>query len=382
MKKLNALMVISFVLLANMILKAQLSGTVGYSYFFDDNPLRTKIGESEFVNSVKSEINYRLLDRELYAGYSGNFNAFKTIGDRTFQLHQFGLNYSFNTSDFEEENVYSGLVYSLKKGRGDFAAYDYSQIAGFINGRFPLDEAMFIKGGFNTSYKSFPSLNSLVHFENFAFSQFSTFFSTGTGVFLEAGVGYMSYNYDYIMTSSTMTNGNGRMQGRMSGSSKTKSYGVAQLRSMIKVSQSVFENTGINFYYLNRSNLKTNKGMFVSASYIYSGDDELWDDPYGFSSNDIGSEFTQKLPYEMTLKLSAEYSTRHYINNLADTLNSTQRVDNRFGFWGGISKSFSELPFVSSIDISIDYMLINNKSNAGLFDYKNNMLQFGLQFNF
>lgn len=382
MKKIIVFFVFGIVLLSGINVMAQLSGSVGYSYFFDDNPLRTKIGQSEFVNSVKSDLNYKPFDFELYAGYSGNFNAFKTIGDRTFQMHSFSLNYALGTTDLEDENVFAGAVYSLKKGRGDFAAYDYDQVSGFANGRFPLTETMFIKGAVYSSYKKFPSLNNLVHFENFASAQFSTFFPTGTGVFLEAGAGLMNYTYDFTMTATMGGKGNGKMQGKMSSSSATKKFYVTQMRAMAKVSQSIFEQTGINFYFLYRDNLKESKGMFISSSYIYSGDDELWDDPYGFSSNDIGSEFTQKLPYDMQLKLSAEFSTRHYTNNLSDTLNTTQRVDERFGLWGSITKSFSEVPFISSIDLGVEYMLINNKSNSGIFNYKNNMLQFGVQFNF
>lgn len=378
MKNISVWLVIGFVFVANINILAQLSGSVGYSWFFDDNPQRTTLRESEFVNSAKSDFSYKLFDKELYLNYSGNYNSFRTISDRTFQMHSFGLNYALNTTDLEDENIFAGISYSLKKGTGDFAYYDYSQAIGFVNGKFPIDETLFLQGALNTSYKKFPSLNSLLHFENFASSQISKFFSSGTGVFIEAGIGLMNYSFNNVTTTETAT---GMQSGKMN-SKNTKSFSVAQFRSMAKVSQSVFESTGINFHYLYRQNIKDNKGMFVSADYIYSGDDELWDDPYGFSSNELGSEFTQKMPYEITFKISAQYDNRHYTNNLADSLNLTQRVDERFSFWGGISKSFTELPLIGSLELSIEYMFINNKSNSALFDYKNNMLMFGASVNF
>ena len=381
MKKLNYVFVFALVIGFNILVRAQLSGTVGYSYFYDDNPLRTKIGENEFVNTVKSDLSYRFFDKELYLNYSGNFNSFKTIGDRTYQLHAFGLNYAFKSGDQEDENIFTGLSYSLKKGTGDFSAYNYTQIGGFLNGKFALGETSFILGAFNSNYKKFPSLSSLIHFENFLSTQFSTFFSSGTGVFLEVGAGIMDYSYEFVSMPSMAGNGKGKMMGRTA-SVTTEKFSVTQVRSMIKVSQSIFEGTGINFHFLYRTNLKENKGMFQSADYIYSGDDELWDDPYGFHSNEIGSEFTQKIPYDMLLKISAEYSTRHYTNNLADSLNLIQRVDQRFGMWAGISKVFNEIPFINSVELSLEYMLINNKSNMSSFEYKNNLLLFGVQVGF
>ena len=366
------LFLIIFAFFINDSVMAQLSGTIGYSWFFDDNPQRTPVGESEFVNSVKSDLNFKLFDKELYLNYQGNFNAFRTINDRTFQTHGLGLNYAFNTTHQDEENIFTGVNYSIKKGVGDYTAYDFNQMSGFINGKFQLDETLFLKPGFNTSYKIFTSLNNLVHFESFGSSQLSEFFSTGTGLFIETGFGLMNYSFDSgtLLTSSSK------------GSKKNNSFSVVQFRTMVKVSQSLFENTGINVHYLLRKNLKENKGLFQSSDYIYSGDDELWDDPYGYSSNEIGTELTQKMPYNFTLKLNAEFSNRHYTNNLSDSLNIAQRIDERFGFWAGLSKTFEDLPVIDNMEISIEYMLINNKSNSSSLSYKNNMLLFGLQIGF
>jgi hypothetical protein len=360
---------------------AQFSGSIGYSWFFEDNPQRIPTGNSEYVNSVKSDLDFKLFNKELYLNYSGNFNAFNIINDRTFQMHSLGINYAFNTTSQDEENIFSGINYSMKKGTGEYTAYDFGQTSGFINGKFQIDETFFLRPAFSTSYKIFPALNNLIHYENLFSSQLSKFFETRTGLFFEAGIGSMNYSFDKESTISTSGSGSGNRNGKKS-SNTTQSFNVVQFRTMIKISQSLFGNTGINVHYLYRKNLKDNKGIFQSANYIYSGDDELWDDPYGYSSNEIGTELTQKIPFDITLKLNAEFSNRHYTNNISDTLNLAQRIDERFGLWGGISKTFEELPIIDNLELSIEYLLIDNKSNSAIFSYKNNMILFGFQVNF
>lgn len=375
------LIVLIFALVPNNKGIAQLSGSIGYSWFFEDNPQRIPTGKSEYVNSVKSDLSLRIFDKEIYLNYSGNFNAFSIINDRTFQMHSLGLNYAFNTTNDDEENIFSGINYSMKKGTGEYSAYDFGQTSGFINGKFQINETFFLKPAYSTSYKIFPALNNLVHYENLISSQLSKFFETRTGIFLEAGIGSMNYSFKNEALLPVNGSASGKRYGKQS-SNNTLSFNVVQFRTMLKISQSLFENTGINVHYLYRKNLKDNKGVFQSADYIYSGDDELWDDPYGYSSNEIGAELTQKILYDITLKLNAEFSNRHYTNNLSDTLNLAQRIDERFGLWGGISKTFEELPIIDNLELSLEYLLINNSSNSAIFTYKNNMLLFGFQIGF
>jgi hypothetical protein len=375
------LIVLIFALVPNNRGIAQLSGSIGYSWFFEDNPQRIPTGKSEYVNSVKSDLNLRIFDKEIYLNYSGNFNEFSIINDRTFQMHSLGLNYAFNTTSGDDENIFSGINYSMKKGTGEYSAYDFGQTSGFINGKFQIDETFFLKPAYSTSYKIFPALNNLVHYENLISSQLSKFFETRTGIFFEAGIGSMNYSF----INESLLPGSGSVSGNRHGkqsSNNTLSFNVVQFRTMLKISQSLFENTGINAHYLYRKNIKDNKGVFQSADYIYSGDDELWDDPYGYSSNEIGAELTQKIPYDITVKLNAEFSNRHYTNNLSDTLNLSQRIDERFGLWGGISKTFEEVPVIDNLELTIEYLLINNSSNSAIFTYKNNMLLFGVQLGF
>jgi len=388
MRKQILLFLSIFIIFSSFQLRGQLSGDIVYTYFYDDNPLRSASVEKEFVNSLKSDLNYKLFNRELYLSYSGNYNIFQTTSDRNYQFHSLGMNSSFKVGEVEEKNLFTGLSYNLKKGVSDYKTYDFNQFTAFANGRFSVGDAMFIQPGYTISYKKFPSLSDLTHFENLLSSQFSMFFETGTGIFVEGALGNKYYSYTEETTTPLFNNirhGKDPWNNPPSAFITTKSqkaFNVVQFRAMLKISQSIFENTGVNGYYLSRLLLTSGKNMFQSSEFIYSGDDELWDDPYGFSSNEYGAGLTQKLPFDITLKLNAQYSNRHYTNNISDTLNITQRIDGRFELWGGISKTINELPLFSSMDLTLEYMFINNTSNVKDFGYKNNMAMFGLQFSF
>lgn len=375
---------IVFIIAATTTVRAQLSGSVGYSLLYDDNPFREISSSEEFVNSVSTDLNFQPSpDNEFYLMYQGNVNAFKNVGDRFYQYHSFGLNYSAILGNAEEENIFMGADYDIKKGTSDYSIYDYSMYSAYINGKIDFTENIFGKIGYRLSSRNYPSLYDLTHFENLFYGQVSTFFETRTGLFLDIAFGNKNYSMVEETNDSTGMMGKGKGKGAMAKANNyEKDVNEAQLRTAFKISQSVFENTGISLFYLNRFNLSSSGKNLQSADFIYSSDTELWDDPYSFSSNEYGITLTQKLPLEFIFKLSAGYSRRHYTVNLADSLNLTQRIDGKAEYWLGISKTFESVPLFESLELTFNYMLVKNNSNMSLFTYKNNIAHFGIELNF
>lgn len=362
---------------------AQFSGVINYSFLYDNNPFKQPVGNEEYINSVTTNINYKLFDKEFYLLYSGNLNAFQNISDRFFQYHSFGANYAFSLGDGEEENIFLGADYDLKRGTSDYRIYDYNQFSSFLNGKFSISENVYGKAGYKLTIKNYPSLYNLTHFENLFFGQVSTFLKTKTGLFLNASLGNNNYSMTETVTSSTGFKGNGKGYGSMMRYNQNEnSINIMQLRTSLKISQSLFENSGMSIYYLNRKNLNKSEQNLQSSDFIYSDDQELWDDPYDFQSNEYGIELTQKLPFDFTVKLSGGYARRHFTSNLADSLNSTQRIDGKTEWWFGISKNFTSVSVFESLAVTAEYMFINNESNMSLFNYKNSMAQIGLELEF
>ncbi|MCX6151522.1 MAG: hypothetical protein NTX22_13405 [Ignavibacteriales bacterium] len=385
MKNINKLFLsiqlLSLILISNStFIHAQFSGSVNYSLLYDNNPFKQQVGSEEFVNSVSTYLSYQPFDKEFYLFYSANLNAFQNISDRFYQYHSLGTNYSFVLGDGEADNIFMGAGYNLKRGTLDYSIYDYNQFTAYINGKISIAENIIGSAGYKLTTKNYPSLYDLTHFENLFFGQVSTFFETKTGLFLDVALG--NKNYSMVETVGSTMGGKGMGMGKgaaMNIIRNESNVNITQLRSSLKISQSIFENTGIAAYYLNRTNLNNSGQNLQSTDFIYSDDQDLWDDPYGFQSNEYGAELTQKLPLDFTLKINGSYSRRHFTSNLADTLNLTQRIDGKTEMWFGVSKIFNSVPLFKSLEITAEYMLINNDSNMSLFNYKNKMAQFGFQ---
>ncbi|MGE5682797.1 MAG: hypothetical protein ACM34K_18175 [Bacillota bacterium] len=368
---------IIFLLISFHSTKAQLSGGIDYSLIYNDNPYRLSDGSEEFVNSYMVNLGYQPLKEKLNLSYSFGLNDFRNIADRSYNLHSFGFNYSFKFLDTsqEEENVSFGASYTLKQNNSDDKLYKYNAYSFSASGKFYLTDNLLFVSGYKFNKKNYPSLFNLTYTDNSAYLRSSLFFETGTALHLETQLGNRAYSIKNLSQGYSTSSQYSHQMGRMGRSADVKTTDETQLLTTFKVSQSIFENTGINIYYSLRNNL--NKSSSISLTeFMYSDDEDLWDDPFSFEGSDLGSEFLQILPWDMTFKISGQYSTRRYKENLADSLNLRQRHDGRTELWFGLSKEFNSVPLLNSIELGVEYMHIINSSSENYFTYKNNLFLF------
>ncbi|MCU7526381.1 MAG: hypothetical protein HF308_18035, partial [Ignavibacteria bacterium] len=324
----------SVLLLLNIVFSvkpaAQVSGEVGYSLLYTDNPFRTSSGQEEFVNFVQPSLTFKPFRSEFYLGYSFGYSRFKNLSDRSYYYNSGELNYAFRlgVDSTEDENIFMGASYMKASNNSGGGLYSYDSYSVFANGKYFLSDNMLFSAGYGLSGKSYPSLYDLSYTVNSGFARLSLFLETKTSLFLEMQLG----NKAYSVTDQTLItiDRNGPMMGGKRVIQKTDyvTTNITQLRIMPKISQSVFEGVGMNIHYMWRRNLDRNSAISLSE-FIYSDDEDLWDDPYSFESNEFGSEWTIKLPWSSSIKLSAEQSYRNYSENLAQTGTVSKRKDTR-----------------------------------------------------
>lgn len=360
-------------------LQAQVSGSVNYSMFYTDNPFRLTDGTEEYINTYLANLGYQPFQNKLKMSYSFGLNDFRNFTDRSYNYHSFDLNYSFRFLDTtKEENISLEASYYLKQNNSGDELYKYNAYTFAANARFYLMDNLLFVSGYKFGNKNYPSLYNLNYTDNTGYSRLSMFFDTNTAFHFELQLGDRNYS---IEETNTLTSGHGK-GGRMNRIENTRTTNVTQMLTTLKVSQSLFENTGINIYYLNRNNVNKNSNISLTE-FLYSDDNDLWDDPYSFEGNDIGSEFFQILPWDMSLRFSGQYSYRRYKENIADTLSlASQRIDGRTELWLGITKEFYTIPLFNSLELGLEYMHVINNSNENLFTYKNNLILFRLGLNF
>lgn len=357
---------------------SQLSSSVNYSIYYDDNPFRQIEKTEETVNMLNVNLDYQPLQNEkFYLSYFGGVNSFNQNNEYSYQMHSLGSNYNFNFSDSTQNSGTIGGFYSIKSGISSNNIFDFINYSLHVNSKIFITGSFIFTSGYIFSNKNYKNLSDLNFSEHLIFLRISKFFETKTGIIFEPGIGYKNYSIkNEIETPETYFQM--RRNRRLIDEDYTE-FSKMQARISFKISQGIFDQTGINFHYLKRINLRKNDSFGLNE-YFGSDDEELWDDPYNFEGNEFGSEFTQNFPLELSLKLSAKYSGRNFGENYIDSI-FVNRSDNRTEFWAGITKSFS-MPFVNSTDLTLEYMFINNKSNRELFNYKNNLMMLSARINF
>ena len=388
----NFIMFAPLLLLINFLVPmksvAQVSGEVNYSLLYTDNPFRNNSGQEEVVNFVQPTITFKPFQSEFYAGYSFGYSMFKNLSDRTYYYNSAELNYAFrlDADTSEDENVFMGASYIKASNTSSDNYYSYNAYSAFANGKFFLTDNLLLSAGYGLSGKSYPALYDLSYFINSGFTRLSLFLETKTSLFLELQLGNKAYSIEDPSAPVIPVDMQGQMggmgKGRLGGQqNKYITTNVMQLRIMPKISQALFQGVGANVHYMWQKNLDRNSAISLSE-FMYSDDEDLWDDPYSFEANEIGSELTIKLPWTSTLKLSAEQSYRNYSEDLAETGTVNQRKDTRTELWFGLSKEFTELPLISTFEAGIEFMRIMNKSNEPTFGYNNNIAMFRIGIGF
>ncbi|MCU7496238.1 MAG: hypothetical protein HF314_16145 [Ignavibacteria bacterium] len=366
-------------------LGAQVSGEAGYSILYTDNPFRSNGGGQEIVNLVQPSITYKPFQSEFYTGYSFGYSSFKNSSDRSYYYHSGELSYAFRlgVDTTEDENISLGASYMKASNNSGGGVYSYDAYSVNASGKFFLQDNLLLTAGYALSGKSYPALYDLSYTVNSGFMRMSLFFETKTSLFLEAQLGNKSYSVEDPVEITINRPGNHGMEGGSIVLVRNSyiSTNITQLRVMPKISQTVLEGVGMNLHYMWRKNLDKNSAISLSE-FIYSDDEDLWDDPYSFESNEAGSELTIKLPWAMTFKASLEQSYRNYTENLAEAGTVSQRKDRRTEIWFGLNKEFTDLPLINALEAGLEFMRVMNHSNESALSYNNNMAMFRVSVGF
>ncbi|HEX2868152.1 MAG TPA: hypothetical protein VHO03_13985 [Ignavibacteriales bacterium] len=380
---------ISLLIILNLFLtiqlKAQISGEVGYSLLYTDNPFRNNDGSQEVINFVQPSLSFKPFKSEFYLGYSFGYSRFNNLSDRNYYYNSASLNYAFRlgVDTSEDENIFMGASYLKSSNNAGDGLYSSDAYSVFANGKYFLSDNLLFTAGYGLAGKSYPALYDLSYTVNSGFTRLSMFFETKTSLFLELQLGNKAYSVadpsSAVYTPGSMGGMMGRGRGKLQQNYITTS--VTQLRIMPKVSQALFSGVGANVHYMWRKNLDRNNAISLSE-FMYSDDEDLWDDPFSFESNELGSEITVRLPWELTFKTSLEQSYRNYNENLAEAGTVNQRKDTRSELWFGLTKEFSDLPLISSFETSVEFMRVMNKSNESTFNYNNNIAMFRIGIGF
>lgn len=309
--------------------------------------------------------------------YRGSLDAFQKYTNRTYQTHTTGINLYQNFDDYGNR-VNAGFEMSKRIHSEDYEWYEMAQYDLFVNGKFILADQLYGYLGLNVRWREYSLLDAFSHNQTVLFARISSFFDTGTTMIFEADILTKSY-YPANETSNIenlpeiVTVGDGNSQ---------------QFVGLIKAAQSLTPTTGLSLQFLLRRNLMSSVRYLGTTTGYYYSDEELFDDVYGYNSEEFSASIKKHLPWKLRLSLGSDLRLKNYDKRLALDLEGNAfaderlRKDDKWAHWLSLSKSLKLANNMSPLSISLNWSFINNKSNDPYYDYQSSYFTIGLSQDF
>lgn len=381
------------VALTSLIASAQFRTTVGIHSSYDDNAFRNYLGQADYVAASVLSFEYQPKESNLTLFANGSVNLFKQYSDRRYFSNSLGLSYNRAYGEDDQNAWYAGASYFLRSNRQAYEYFDYTQAVGYVNVKHYLDysEGILGKAGYRFRYRNYGTLEEFSYAEHYAFVQVSKFFETKTTVVAELDLG----NKNYVSSNASTMNSTG-MSGGMTGSGMMgrgafmsySSPSTTQLLGIVRVAQGLTSTTGLSLQYLRRIDLSERTRFLTGGGIDFQGDEELWDDPYGYQGHEYNATVTQLLPWDVSLRASVDYLDKQYaravfLQSDTDVPTGPIRSDER---WIGsieLKKKFDAAwGFANDLVVSLSYFNQRNQSNDPYYDFRSNTFSVGIQAQF
>ena len=356
------------ILLISTNLQAQFNAGTDISVLSDDNIDNNYLQISDKITSATINLGYEWNSDEDKIGlyYSPAINYFSKIINRTFYIHDFNFTYEKSFGEESESSINAEAGYFSRVDRFEYSFYDHQIYSGKFQIQHFFTETFKANGGYTFNYVNFGEMTEFSYYEHILNAQ-GSFYLTNTKTTLIAGASlgakiYLTGNYD----STIINTGSGR--GKKQSEQSTPS--VTQFSGMLRVGQSIFENTGLSLTAQYQTNIQKESRYIISTYGVFS-DDAIFDDHYGYEGLQLTIMLTQVLPFDARLRLIGISQNKKYSSlpayDLAENLIASQRNDTRNSFSVNLTKEIESLGI--SLNAAYDYIV--NSSNDPFFDYTN-----------
>ena len=383
----NRIIIPILVVMVNAIALAQTSFRVDVATFYDDNLYRTPEAESDFLSQIGLRVSYSPEKTNFSYFISLNYITFAANNTRNFLLSTIGANYDRSFGNENQHEFFFGVDWMLRMDKKEYDYYDYNQFYMFTGLKLNLNY-FYLKAGYNFRYRNYSNLPELTNSRHYGFVQFNKSFATRTSLILEGDLGYKSFAGQVLAyNGSDYMWGRGRRGGVRAVYSESNIPSMSHAILLVRVAQSLHSRVGVYVQYRKQISL-TNETSYQNVE-SYFQDEELFDDPFSYSSETVSSQLTWILPWQMKLQAGGGVLGKEYVSEQAfvsadDSLGSGGiRKDNRAFFYANLSKSFFiGKTWLKLIKLTFEYSFIDNQSNSYWYNYRNSLSGINLQWKF
>ncbi len=370
---------------------AQSSFSISQIMVYDQNIFRNYLKTDDWVSQTTANFQqqFQLGKLPVRFDYTGDLNLFYYYHDRLSHAHQMGLESAVNFNKKIQFNF--GAAFQLQKFKPEFNFYDYQTLTPYIQLHWDFWQTTPMQSGYRFRDQNFKNLAELSYQEHHGFFQIKHFFPTRTTFISDLNFGqkkYTNLQLDEKATVVTHKNsgqgrgqshgwGNGTMASDTSVVACNMTVQKAQLFSLsLKFAQSIFSKTGMSIAYVKQVTPSNNIRYLTGMEYSYSKDDELYDDPYAYGSDELEVTVTQILPWQSALKIYTSLADKNYLYSVAvdstsnQNLTNEKRSDQHKLIGITVQKNFKIDNVLKSLSCYVAANYLANQSNDRYFDFE------------
>lgn len=407
-------------LVASGMVFAQFRTSVTMLSSIDDNAFRNSLAQGDNITTMALSLDYQPGESNFRLSYTGTANLFRTNSARQYFSNSLGASYLKPFGENEENAWNVGGTYFVRLNKEQYNYYDFNQLIASAGLKYYIDSegGLLARTGYRLRYRGYSNLSEFSYIENFGYASLSKFFETKTTAIAELAVGNKRYVSSTMTTTASSSGSNGDSGGMMgehggwgewggSGGenqmmassmndgmipgARVISYGspsTTQLIGTVRLAQSLSPTTGVSVQFLRRWDISERTRFLSSGAVDFQGDEELWDDPYGYQSYEYDAGLTQVLPWELSARFNVGYFVKDYTRRVflatdTDVPTGPLRDDTRLVGGINVRKSFDDgWIFFSGITVNASYFYVRNDSNDPYYNFTNNSFALGVSTQF
>lgn len=396
--------------LASVSVFAQWTRSISVNTSYDNNAFRNYAALSDVVTQLSGYLAKDIMKENwqsrLY--YRGSFNLFAEYDARNYHFHHIGGAFSRVFSK-RGNTLNLGLNGRLRSNGKIYNYYDFTEASAYGNIKLNIGVPSIANFGYRLRGRWYSNLAELNYAEHYFFARYTHFFQSRTTLILEGNYGRKIYR-DQITGEAISPesepgdmNGYGHHRGGMghmggygnigssedSGniSSNNVQPRVGQWLGQVRLAQSMSNSTGLSADFVLRRNPGGEIRYLAGQVSGYISEDELFDDRYGYESEEISATLTQLLPWKFTFKAGIESRWKDYVNRPALDLSGDalpgekHRKDRQVLAWFGVNKSFIMLGG-KSVNLGGEFYWFDNRSSDLYYNYQVSLISFGVGMSF
>ncbi|MFZ1731289.1 MAG: hypothetical protein WAV84_14280, partial [Bacteroidota bacterium] len=255
--------------------------------------------------------------------------------------------------------------------------YDFQRASLLLRMRMHLWNGVMLRPHYTAQYKRYPNLEQFTHIEHLGGLLFNRTLGGGFELFAGIDAGFKSYTESLSDTTWVDKNkgkGKGGVKDPKAVISQFSTPSTTQLIFSAGLAWDILPNAELALSYLRRSNPSSNARFINEEAIFGTTEDEIFDDHYGYQSNEIRLQFEGSLPGNIRMTNTLQLLDKRYPRTAAD-LNGVplpgdpQRQDQRLQIQLQALYPLLRSSDGTGLSVGLAYGFVRNQSNNAYHDF-------------